>query len=356
VEFKHLRVLSLEFSGIRGQIPIDLTGICCLFQLRYLKIATFDKIELPSKISGVKQLKTLEIDAYKFEVPSDVVHLCQLRHLIIDGGIRISLPKGIGNMKSLHTLRFSKLSMSSTETIIEIGDLTNLRDLQLKFMHQKRQSGDEVERQSINVLCSSLEKLCNLRYLSIDYDGCLDEVTSLSNAPLLQKFVTPWDWNSRILKWIGKLHCLYHLQLHVKEVLGDDIRILAQLPSLTSLHMIIRATPKESMVISSTGFSALKHLLIGCSRMSYLIFEAGSMPRLQMLEILFNASGWDKHGAAPAGIEHVLSLKESSVQIGGRGAKESNRRAAQSVMRNTINLHPGHPLAKIRCIDELCKF
>jgi Leucine-rich repeat (LRR) protein len=129
VEFKHLRVLSLEFSGIRGQIPIDLTGICCLFQLRYLKIATFDKIELPSKISGVKQLKTLEIDAYKFEVPSDVVHLCQLRHLIIDGGIRISLPKGIGNMKSLHTLRFSKLSMSSTETIIEIGDLTNLRDL-----------------------------------------------------------------------------------------------------------------------------------------------------------------------------------------------------------------------------------
>ncbi|KAK3140493.1 hypothetical protein QOZ80_5AG0401780 [Eleusine coracana subsp. coracana] len=153
--------------------------------------------------------------------------------------------------------------------------------------------------------------------------------------------------------WIGKLYSLYHLQLFVKELLKDDIRILAQLPFLTSLNMIIQATPKENMVISNVGFSGLKHLEIGCSRMSYLIFAAGAMPSLQMLDIRYNASGWDKHGSAPVGIEHLSSLKEISVRIGGRGAKESNRRGAQSVMKNAIDLHPGCPVSKIRCFKAL---
>ncbi|TVU17000.1 hypothetical protein EJB05_33006, partial [Eragrostis curvula] len=353
VEFKHLRVLNLEFSARnRGQIPIDLTGISCLFQLRYLKVVTWNQIELPSKISRFQQLETLEIDASKVEIPSDIAHLRRLLHLIIDGGL--SLPKGIGNMKSLRTFRFSLLFMSSTDTIIEIGDLTNLRDLQLRFYRQ-RQSGDEAARQLMHALRSSLEKLCNLRYLRIRHDGCLDELSSLSTTPLLlRKFVTQSGWHSRIPMWIGKLYNLYHLQLFVKEVLGHDIRILAQLPSLTSLHMTIRATPKENMVICRTGFSVLKHLDIGCSRMSRLIFESGAMPKLQMLEIHFNASGWDRHGAAPTGMEHLSSLKEISVQIGGRGAKESSREAAQSMLRKAIDLHPGRPMAKIRCIDGLC--
>lgn len=105
IEFKHLRVLNLEFScRISGRMPIDLIEICC---------DLCDKIEVPSKISGVQQLETLEIDAYKVEIPLDVAHLPRLLHLIIDGGI--SLPNGIGKMKSLHTLRFSQLCMSSTD-------------------------------------------------------------------------------------------------------------------------------------------------------------------------------------------------------------------------------------------------
>ncbi|GJN35795.1 hypothetical protein PR202_gb24602 [Eleusine coracana subsp. coracana] len=106
----------------------------------------------------------------------------------------------------------------------------------------------------------------------------------------LRKFVTYWGWHLRIPMWIGKLHSLYHLQLFVKELLKDDIRILAQLSFLTSLNMIIQATPKENIVISNAGLSALKHLEIRCSRMSYMIFEAGAMPSLRMLEIRVNAS------------------------------------------------------------------
>ncbi|KAF8725562.1 hypothetical protein HU200_020096 [Digitaria exilis] len=136
VEFKHLRVLNLEFSAVnRERMTKDLTRISSLFQLRYLKIVTSGRIELPSKISGLQQLETLEIEAHKVQIPPDVVHLRRLLHLMVDGGT--SLPRGMGSMKSIRTLRFSQLHMSSTDTITEIGDLTNLRDLQLQFNHIK---------------------------------------------------------------------------------------------------------------------------------------------------------------------------------------------------------------------------
>ncbi|CAN6216734.1 unnamed protein product [Urochloa humidicola] len=211
VEFKHLRVLNLEVSDRRTRMTMDLSGMHSLFQLRYLKIVTGDKIELPSKISGLQKLETLEIEAFKVQIPSDVIQLHRLLHLIIDGGI--SLPRGIGNMKSLRTLRFSQLNMSSTDTIIEMGDLTNMRDLQLKFNHQRR-SDDEATRQSMDALRSSLEKLHDLRYLHIKHDGCLDELSSLSITPrLLRRFVTTWGWHSRVPKWIGDLHNLHNLEL-----------------------------------------------------------------------------------------------------------------------------------------------
>jgi hypothetical protein len=160
-------------------------------------------------------------------------------------------------------------------------------------------------------------------------------------------------WHSRLPRRIGQLQNLHDLQLSVKEVLGDDIRILAQLASLTNLHVKIQATPRENMVICRTGFPVLKHFEVGCSRMSYLIFEAGAMPRLQMLEVYFNASGWDKHGGAPTGIEHLSGLKEITVRISGRGARESNRRAALSALRNAVDAHPGCPTADIRCFDDM---
>jgi hypothetical protein len=84
-ELKHLRVLNLELRVSVAQMTADLTGLCYLFQLRYLKIMIFGfgYIELPSKISGLQQLETLEIDVGKVQIPSDVVHLRRLRHLIV---------------------------------------------------------------------------------------------------------------------------------------------------------------------------------------------------------------------------------------------------------------------------------
>jgi hypothetical protein len=47
--------------------------------------------------------------------------------------------------------------------------------------------------------------------------------------------------------------------------------------------------------------------------MSFLAFEAGAMPALRELELVFDADEWDK--AAPAGLEHLPSLKKIKAQM-----------------------------------------
>ncbi|KAL6847445.1 hypothetical protein ACP4OV_023298 [Aristida adscensionis] len=76
------------------------------------------------------------------------------------------------------------------------------------------------------------------------------------------------------------------------------------------------------------------------------------MAKLERLGLSFNAMGWDMYGAAPAGIEHLSGLKEISIEIGCNGAKESNRRAAESALRNAVDMHPGYPTTKITCRDN----
>jgi hypothetical protein len=79
------------------------------------------------------------------------------------------------------------------------------------------------------------------------------------------------------------------------------------------------------------------------------------MPKLERLELCFNAKGWDRYGAVPAGIEHLPGLKEISVDIGGFGAKESDRRAAESALRDTADMHPRRPVANIK-VDNGAKW
>ena len=88
------------------------------------------------------------------------------------------------------------------------------------------------------------------------------------------------------------------------EVLEDDIGIISQLPSLIHLVLHISRAPENKIIIpgGSGLFPALKHFRVLCDRISYLTFEAGAMPKLERLELCFNAKGWDRYGAAPVGI------------------------------------------------------
>uniref|UniRef100_A0A0D9X0L1 Uncharacterized protein n=1 Tax=Leersia perrieri TaxID=77586 RepID=A0A0D9X0L1_9ORYZ len=148
-------------------------------------------------------------------------------------------------------------------------------------------------------------------------------------------------WFSRVPEWVNQLHSLYDLVLHVKEVLEGDVGIIAQVPSLVRVHLNIQRRPKDKIIVLGSGFSVLKSFLVSCSRISYLVFEAGAMPKLGRLHLSFNAMGWDRYGgAAPSGIEYLSSLKEISADIGEYGAEESNIRAAESALRNSACMHP----------------
>ncbi|XP_047085408.1 disease resistance protein RGA5-like [Lolium rigidum] len=343
LDFKHLRVLTLEFpSGNHEPRIFDLTGMCHLFQLKYLKIVAYGEIALPRKIQGLEQLETLELRISSMvAVPTDVVNLCQLLHLVIPQVTQ--LPSGIGNMKSLRTLREFSLGLNSVDTIRDLGHLTNLRDLQISSFAGVQL--DDVEKgQRMDVLRYSLEKLCNLRYLRMDPylpNICRDALSSMSASPCLLQRLHVWCMLSRVPKWIGELHNLYDLELMV-EVL-DDFGILAQLHSLLHLKLHVEATLKDKVTICGSGFPVLNHFIISYIRISNLTFEAGAMPKLKRLEVRFN----EQYGAAPVGIEYLSGLTEFYVSNGGYNAEESSRSVSQSALRNAMDMHPCRPAANI---------
>ncbi|WVZ57146.1 hypothetical protein U9M48_007570 [Paspalum notatum var. saurae] len=343
LQFKHLRVLVIEMSD--GPL-LDLSGICHLFLLRCIKIIASGRgVVLPSKIVGLQQLETFEINAaiksaagQSFpELPSDIVHLSRLLHLIIPH--YVIFPNGIGNLKSLHTLRHFNLG-NSPNCIRSLGELTNLTDLKISI------SGDKV----VERVHTCLERLCNLKYLGVDfyYDGdYLDPLSAIpSSFSRLQRF-HGYRFSS-VPRWIRQLDNLNDLYLIVKDVLEDDIGVLTQLPYLTHLSLNIQGATKDKIIIHRTGFPCLKRFAVGCSRVSCLSFEAGAMAKLERLELYFNAHGWDRYGAAPTGIEHLSRLKEIYVYIGGARARESNRRAAESALWKAVDMHLGRPLAHIK--------
>ncbi|KAG2630940.1 hypothetical protein PVAP13_3KG560751 [Panicum virgatum] len=196
-------------------------------------------------------------------------------------------------MKSLRTLGQFELG-NSLDSIKGLRELTNLTNLEISFNYSK--SGDEAAARCREVM-RALENLCNLKHLHIDSHNklvrsCLDVWRSV--PPHLESF-------------------------HAREVLEDDVGMLSHLPSLIHLVLNIRRAPENKIIVSggSGSFPILKHFTIVYGRISYLTFEAGAMPKLERLELCFNAKGCDKYGAAPAGIEHLPGLKEISVPIGG---------------------------------------
>ncbi|TVU48834.1 hypothetical protein EJB05_00113, partial [Eragrostis curvula] len=359
-QFKHLRVLVIRTAESSSSEALDFTGICHLFLLKCLKISTYNAVRLPRKVGGLRKLEMFEIASKlaspEKQLPSDIVHLNLLQHLRVRFDTR--LPAGIGNIKSLRTLRCFHLD-TTLDNIKGLAELKNLTDLcVLGFGSSTAGSipADEMVERAREVMRTCLEKLYNLKCLKMVWSpisGCLDVLSQVhASFCHLQRFIAHGScWFSKVPKWIGKLHYLHELRLSVEEVLEDDVGLLAQLSSLTNLDLFIHGTPNDKIIFRGSGFPVLKHFIVACCRISCLTFESGPMAKLETIKLLLNAKGWDRYGAAPAGLEHLLGIKKITVDIAGRRAKKSNRRAAESVLRHAINMHPYHPIAEIHCYD-----
>lgn len=348
LDFKFLRVLLINLH----RATVDLSGLSKLYQLRYLRISRFCLYQLPTQIGVLQHLQTLDLERYS-NIPSNIVHLPHLMHLNVGS----ELFYGIGNMKSLRHLCAFDLGVNTIDNIKNIGELTNLRYLFISCGPQP----DDTERR-MDVLRSSLGKLRNLEDLLVSMRGCIDGLMPLSppSTPYgLERFVMFRScWFSRIPSWIGELRNLGELQLQVCELLTDSVGILSELPVLTHLDIDIRRAVNEMIVICAERgvFPALKRFCLQLSSVTYLDFQAGVMPKLQRLEAMYNMSGSDQNGAAPAGIEHLLALEELSAAIGCEGATEATKRSTESALRSAINMHPSHPCVKIRFFRRNLRF
>ncbi|VAH39493.1 unnamed protein product [Triticum turgidum subsp. durum] len=327
---------------------MDLTGMSELYQLRYVMAGTGFGLQLPRQTRGLQQLETL--DTYNYSsIPSDIVHLPHLSHLGI--GYACKLPDGIGNMKSLRFLRGFHLNFetNSLDNYKGLGELTNMRNL---FLSGNFEDQDADERR-MDVLCSSLRKLCRLESLYIhNIKRCMDGLSLAPCSPqrLHAKGIDWWFcWFSRVPNWMRELHNLHELHLQVDELLDDGIGILGGLPSLIDLDLQVRRSPKQMIIIDGRGaFPVLKHFEIGLSRASYLIFNSGAMPMVQMLELTFNMDVQTQNGAGPAGIEQLAALEEVSARISCVKATESQKSCAESDFRSIVDRHPGNPRTLVR--------
>nr|USU81736.1 BSR [Brachypodium sp.] len=340
-DFKFLRVLFIDL--VRG--TADLTGLCKLYQLRYLCINYDCSCQLPTQIKVLQHLQTLEVASCR-NLPSDIVHLPHLMHLDAMTG----LPNGIGNIKSLRYLYLFDIALNTLDNIKGLGELTNLR-----FLYLSGTLGDDKEKR-MDALCSSLGRLCNLEILNLHFKDCMDGLMPLlpsSTSYRLEEFINYYPgWFARVPSWLGEFRNLGYLSCQVGKLLADGVGILADLPALTHLYLQTRRDTKEMIVIYGGGaFPALKWFELQLSSSSHLTFQAGAMPKLQRLVLKYNASGSEQNGTAPAGMEHLSALEELSASIGCQEATESEKASAESALRSAINLHPRHPRVRIHVFD-----
>ncbi|THG06532.1 hypothetical protein TEA_018381 [Camellia sinensis var. sinensis] len=273
----------------------------CFSQLRSLLMFGVDEPISESSMpllfnGGLRLLKVLHLRNASLErFPGNVDKLFHLKYLSLRGTQVKVLPNSIGLLWNLETL-----DLKETSTIVkEIGRLTQLR--RLGILKLRREDGV--------VLCSSIEKLSNLRSLdvkSIEEDEILD-LQSLSPAP---QFLQRLYLNGRLEKlpeWITSLHGLTRLVLWWSKLRDDPLKSLQNLPNLVFLSLVDESYEGEGLCFKAGRFQRLKYLgLENLKGLRWVTMEEGTMSRLEELIIV----KCELLEELPSGTKHLSNLKQ----------------------------------------------
>ncbi|VAI53108.1 unnamed protein product [Triticum turgidum subsp. durum] len=346
-QFKYLRVLAFEFP-YNWKMTVNLTAIGHLFLLRYLKVSAISAgVVLPAEIQGLVYLGTLELYCKPPQsFPSDISYLANLFHLVLPDCI--GLPKGIKKMKSIHTLRCSALAKSLLDDIKGLGELTNLKELNLSTYY-----GRCLTLEQEDALISSIGMLRDLKHLFLGCSCVRSDsdirLESLADPPPHLEVLNVSCWKfSRVPKWIRELCCLRILSLHVLHLSSDDFRVLGELPSLVDASIKVSDVSQDKVVMVGTGlFPVLEDFSLTADKNAivYLDFEAGAMPKVQRLTLQSNWREW--RGATPVGMECLPCLQDIRVchQHCHLVSRETLKRCdeIESAFERAASLHPRHP-------------
>jgi hypothetical protein len=180
------------------------------------------------------------------ELPATVSGLKRIVHLL--GGnkstrLALKFTEAIAKMTELQTLSGIGICRSSAAALVEMHNLTNLKQLSI---YSVRDFDDSNQRYSD--LLSAIEYLsgCSLKSLAIDdgYTGFLDLVVSLSTPP---KYIHTLDLSGRLAKvppWMRELEYLEKLTLSLTSLKTNALFLLSSRccsrSHFQSMHQVTR--------------------------------------------------------------------------------------------------------------------
>jgi disease resistance protein RPM1 len=354
-EFKHLRVV--DFGGCNHLQSDHLENIGRLFQLRYLNLSGTGIFELPEQIGQLRSLEMLDLRATCVtELPSTIVNLGKLVHLFFSEHVKFP-NRGIKKMQSVETLKQVRAFKQPITFLQEFGQLQNLRKLNINLEDDQEVTEDR-KKECIKAITTSLCELSthSLSSLTIWNCSCSLLMEQWCPAPLgLQRLKT---WRSTFLQvpdWMGSLANLRLLRFDVERVRYEDLCILGGLPALLNLTLVGKEMSEGKLIVSSEmGFPCLRNFCYSMWRGLGIdmVFEAGSMPKLEKLKIcfsptmneyLFSTGGISGGGPFDFGIEN-LPCSLTTVMCECESFNEDHSlEATKASLERAVSTHPSSP-------------
>ncbi|CAD6269921.1 unnamed protein product [Miscanthus lutarioriparius] len=346
-----IRRLSLLSSFLENDVLQEIMNKCS----QYLEIGCHSITELPETIGGLQYLQTLDIHGSKIDkLPPTIGNLKNLVRLLVD--FNIELPDQIGNLQSLRMLSHA-YSYGSVKFLEQLRRLTNLRVLHIR-LHGSSELGDHGMWKYQEALESSLTVLGKhgLQSLEIetnDYSTSRLMDLLCCNATFLRKLCNQ-SYLSRIPQGMQCLVNIAHLDIRVTCIKQEDLCILGAIPTLLYAILTSLEAPTERLSIGSQQFCYLKEFIFrsygeGGLRM---VAEQEAMPRLRSLRLNFRAKETESKTGFEFNFVHLANLEHITATIDCYMATRSRVEAAEATIRNTANIHPGHPTLQIERFRE----
>ncbi|OQU83206.1 disease resistance protein RPP13 [Sorghum bicolor] len=363
-EFLNSQVLRvLAIGGIFSEC--NLGHVKSFGQLKYLGAG----LQLTEDAQKLQHLETLDLSWANLEsIPTCITQLHKLVRLLVRSSVH--LPDEIRNLQALEELSRVNLGIQSIKFIQGLGDLTNLKVLEIEWLCsiELRDMKDHKEA-CISTVSRLFSHLRELRVLESDPDAtCLFNKASYVPAPPpLQKLVLYTHIFNRVCPQISSLVNLSRLHIKGINIHGDvgkeGINMIASLPVLLSLTFGFLSNDEEGdssipyprHAISRQGFQRLVkfNLCCGCEALE---FEPGAMPKLQMLKLRLMARCQFKFGEGGllVGLQNLgLGLKHVAVDVNCHGAVADEVEALEDGIRGAAAVHPNCPILQVERRNQI---
>uniref|UniRef100_A0A0E0J8S1 AAA+ ATPase domain-containing protein n=1 Tax=Oryza nivara TaxID=4536 RepID=A0A0E0J8S1_ORYNI len=337
-----LRVLVLD--GCMSLESQHINSLTYLFQLKYLKLNVANVTEMPKDIGRLQQLETLIIHGgghvNEINIPSSVCRLQKLERLIVDYPMR--LPDEIGFLQALEMLSLFYNIEYSIKCLQELRRLTRLRYLRIRtpfggdvarFERYKDafyMTLDELGKNSLQ----SLHVHVTTKFSDTLMDSCC------SSAPGLRELSISGVGISKLSEQMVSLSNLAYLVIFYNTRSNDQkyINLLGCIPKLLYLKVIFPQGGEDGLTVGCGGFPCLKELMFRHSRLHWLLFEPGAMPKLQRLSIELFAQKAASNLGFEQSFVHLSSLQHLIVVLDCSDATTRDVKALEDAIRNVASI------------------